>query len=426
MEAATVRDRSLIAWCAIGLLLGAAFVGGLAARRATWEVTKPIRFGDIQNGFYWAWISSGPQGYLNQYEKMANEQFDWGRWLDYAPLRLLLMNRWGTWVRRHYTQPIDAYEQKPWNPPYAFNEPVLDFNTVMDLLAAVCTYSSRLWIIRVRQRDKRLITPFTGVIPGLVAALTVWFNPAMLLSAYGWPTWDAWIVPMYLLAALLATLDWWFAAGLAIAVGAMFKGQQLTVAPVFILWALVLGQLGSAARWCAGLIAGIAVVASPWLFTYLPAKVLEHVRWTHGFNYDADVGYSRIIEYPAIFWVLGIIAATIAIPLIARRIAVKPRGESTKGCPPWKIIPASNWMWLLLGGFVIWPWFIPRNVSHLWLGAILSMAMVVAARRLRGHALACLVAGRSAGSLACSACLSSMAAMPGGIAESISVPSIGN
>jgi hypothetical protein len=314
---------------------------------------------------------------------------------------LLVMNRWGTWVRRHYGQPMDTYEQKPWNPAYAFNEPVLDFNTAMDILAAICAFFlTRLWVIRVRQRDKQAISQFTGVIPGLIAALTVWFNPAMIVSAYGWPTWDAWIIPMYLLTALLASLDWWFCAGLAIAVGAMFKGQQLTVAPVFLIWALMLGQLGSAARWCAGLITGMAVIASPWLFTYLPPDVLEQIRWTNRFNFDSDIGFRRIVEYPAIFWVLGIIAATTAIPLISRRIAARLRANSTHA---WKVIAATGWLWLVLAAAAIWPWFIPRNRPDLWLGIILSAALVAAAIFLRRKSEPFVVA--AAGGIACLLCI---------------------
>jgi hypothetical protein len=467
----------LVGWCAVSLLVGLSIVAGLAVRRAVWSITAPIRFGDIQNGFYWAMQSSGPQGYLNQYEKMANEEANWGPWLDYAPLRLLVMNRWGTWVRRNFHQPADYGQREQWSPEYAFNRPVLDFNTAMDALGAVCAFFlTRLWVIRTRQRKKPDDKPtqFTGVIPALVAALTLWFNPAMLLSAYGWPTWDAWIIPMYLLAALLASLDWWFCAGLAIALGAMFKGQQLTVAPVFILWALMLGQLGSAGRWCAGIIVGMGVIASPWLFTYLPPDIISLVRWTFPNSSDFG-GIPRIIDYPAIAWVIGVIAATALAPLLAerftrktalapwpaaierillilalvpgisfvlliflpeygppdrgRRVALEmallgiaialtiiaarlywKRREHPEKPVTWSIGDAlcSEMFGNILVGIIIfaaaiWPWFLERNRSDLWLGMLLSAVVAFAMVGLRRAARPFIAA--AAGGVACLLCI---------------------
>jgi hypothetical protein len=467
----------LVGWCAVSLLIGISIVAGLAVRRAVWSITAPIRFGDIQNGFYWAMQSSGPQGYLNQYEKMADERFDWGRWLDYAPLRLLVMDQWGSWVRRTFPMPTDYAQHEQWSPEYAFNRPVLEFNTLMDAVGAVCAFFlTRLWVIRTRERKKPIdkSSQFVGVIPGLIAALTLWFNPAMLLSAYGWPTWDAWIVPMYLLAALLASLDWWFCAGLAIALGAMFKGQQLTVAPVFILWALMLGQLGSASRWCAGLIAGMALIASPWLFTYLPPDMISLVRWTVPNSSDFGA-IPRIIDYPALYWVVGIIAATAIPPLLAERFTRKtaaapwpaaivrivqfpavilflgfallfsfpkygPAGRDSRfplemvllGIASTLTIISIRLSWnqrlhpekpatrsirdalcsevfgnILVGIIIfaaaVWPWFLDRNRSDLWLGVLLSAALAFAMVGLRRAARPFVAA--AAGGVACMLCI---------------------
>src|ERR1700721_323677 len=110
-------------WCAICLVVGFSFVAGLAVRRAVWDVTSPIRFGDIQNGFRWAMASSGPQGYLNQYDREDNEQPNWGIWLDYAPLRLLLMDQWGHWARPHSPRPMDIRQPSGWFPTNASSAP---------------------------------------------------------------------------------------------------------------------------------------------------------------------------------------------------------------------------------------------------------------------------------------------------------------
>ena len=80
--------------------------GGPALRRWVFEISDPIRWaGDDTRGSYWGLLASGPEGYLNQYDKMDPEvpewQDDlWTPWLDYGPLRLLVMRQWGAWQRR--------------------------------------------------------------------------------------------------------------------------------------------------------------------------------------------------------------------------------------------------------------------------------------------------------------------------------------
>ena len=57
----------------------------------------------------------------------------------------------------------------------------------------------------------------------------------MLVSAHAWPGWDSWVIPFFVYALLLVSLDWWFCAGVVLALGALCKGQQLLVAPLFML-----------------------------------------------------------------------------------------------------------------------------------------------------------------------------------------------
>src|SRR5271166_4702038 len=125
----------VIIWPLIVLVVGCALVEGLRLRHWVWETTAPIRFTpDIERGFYWGMQSSGPEGYLNQYEKMAIQSPDSDLWLDYAPLRLLVMKQWGSWVRSHYPQ------DQGWDPSFQFNQPVLRFNLLMDLIACLCAF----------------------------------------------------------------------------------------------------------------------------------------------------------------------------------------------------------------------------------------------------------------------------------------------
>ena len=98
--------------------------------------------------------------------------------------------------------------------------------------------------------------PYRSVMCALVAATMAWLNPGSLLDSFGWPQWDCWLPPFFLVAAILVTLDWWIAAGLLLGVGCMFKGQLLFVSPVLILCPLLAGWPGRFLRIVAGLAAG--------------------------------------------------------------------------------------------------------------------------------------------------------------------------
>src|SRR5205814_261851 len=90
--------------------------------------------------------------------------------------------------------------------------------------------------------------PPRSIVLGLVAALFFWFNLALISNAHMWPQWDSWLLPFLLWAFVAASAEWWFAAGLLIAVGAMFKAQILFGAPLLILWPLFRGKLSAIAR----------------------------------------------------------------------------------------------------------------------------------------------------------------------------------
>jgi len=183
----------------------------------------------------------------------------------------------------------------------------------------------------------------------------VWFNPAMILSAHGWPTWDMWIIPFYVYAMLFASLDWWFCAGVMIAIGAMFKGQQLFVAPVFILWPILLGRVGSALRWIAGLVFGLGVLASPWMVSYPP---------------DGNLLVPRVMDGPALKWVLTVTAAVVVVGGMRVWLWWYWRRPGI-GVAVWRErvgVLRGNWrVWLAIGGvalavlvgpvLILWPWF---------------------------------------------------------------------
>jgi hypothetical protein len=109
--------------------------------------------------------------------------------------------------------------------------------------------------------------PYRGPACGLVAATLVWLNPPMLIDGHVWPQWDVWLPAFFLLAALLASVDWWLCAGLVLGIGCMFKGQILFAAPVLLLAPLIAGWPGRFVCILSGLAAAAGVVVSPWLLS---------------------------------------------------------------------------------------------------------------------------------------------------------------
>jgi len=100
---------------------------------------------------------------------------------------------------------------------------------------------------------------------GAVAAMLIWFNPLLLLDSHAWPQWDVWILPFFIAAALMASLNWWMLAGALLGVGCMFKGQLLLGGPILILWPLFEGRLGAFARIVIGFLIGAEMITWPWI-----------------------------------------------------------------------------------------------------------------------------------------------------------------
>jgi hypothetical protein len=99
----------------------------------------------------------------------------------------------------------------------------------------------------------------------LLAALLIWFNPAILVDAHVWPQWDVWLLPFFLLAILAASLERWFVAGALLAFGAMFKGQLVMVAPLLLFWPLFAAQWGALLRVITGAGFSLAMITCCWL-----------------------------------------------------------------------------------------------------------------------------------------------------------------
>ncbi len=262
----------------LALMLGLMLAAGVKIRDRTWHESRHLRFQrDLVNGFYWgtqtlkeaqrhaAGEVSWPafwRGYTGLYDRVKRNAYAGQYQLDYPPLRLLVMSLWTKEVRRNYPGVDEAH------PGYV--RPLLNLNLLAEALSALATFLLvRYWVGRAPPSESRLLRELPaesrGTVCGLAAASAVWLEPSMILDAHGWPQWDVWILPFYFFAALAASKKQWFQTGALLAVGAMFKGQLLIVAPFFFLWPLCQREWKSFGRILAGFLTAAALVVSPWL-----------------------------------------------------------------------------------------------------------------------------------------------------------------
>jgi len=235
--------------------------------------------------------------------------------------------------------------------------------------------------------------PYRSVMCALVAATMAWLNPGSMLDSFGWPQWDSWLPPFFLVAAILVTLDWWIAAGLLLGVGCMFKGQLLFVSPVLVLCPLLAGWPGRCLRIVAGMAAGAGLVVWPWLVTNMAA-----MRWIFiavmvaGFFCAASslrgllrqqfaelaragrVRWRRFVERwspalaNALLWMAALVLG--ALLYILLRLFLNHWTPS----PP-----------VLLGlSVAIVPWFLPRRLIPGWLLLVFASALWLVAFDLGG------------------------------------------
>src|SRR5262249_18889662 len=141
-RATALRSRQLLLAFSIVALLAI----GVLLREYTWHQTTHLRFQrDIVNGFYWgtqtlaeghalspkARSDSWPvliRGYLALYDQVEEDAFENNYYLDYPPLRLLVMSVWAREVRAKFPGAEDG------TPEYV--EPLLTVNTICELVTA--------------------------------------------------------------------------------------------------------------------------------------------------------------------------------------------------------------------------------------------------------------------------------------------------
>jgi hypothetical protein len=276
------------------------------------------------------------------------------------------------------------------------------------MFAAVCAFFlTRLWVIRGSAGE--IHGPFHGTWQGVVAALMIWFSADIIISAHAWFQWDSWAVPWYLCACLLASLDWWLAAGIALTIGIMFKGQMLSIAPIFIIWPLVQGRVGAALRWICGVMVATAVITSGWLLTYIPAAQLQTLRDTQSgmevSQYPIDLfAVHRVFDVPAAIWIVEMLVVAAAIPWALRTL--RPALPATEETFHKKLL-YSRWTWMsaaamVILGAVYWPWLLAQNRSGWYLGLLAGAAVAASVLFLRRRSQRYVLAGIAAGGmLAC-------------------------
>ena len=277
----SARGREIGLRIFAALFIFTLFVGGVQLRRWTGQNTRHVRYQhDIVNAFYWgqetlkearrlspndasanSWTGLF-RGYLGLYDRVKEDAYNDDYGLDYPPLRLLTMAVWSKEVR-------DGF---PWvdNEHPKLVNPLLKINLVCELVsAAAIFFLVRLCVQRSVHAHSTwptwLSREHRASICGLAAASGAWLEPSMILDAHGWPQWDAWILPFYLFAALVALKNRWFWCGCLLALGAMFKGQLLFVVPLFVLWPLCQKRWVSALHMLTGFTGTAALIVSPWL-----------------------------------------------------------------------------------------------------------------------------------------------------------------
>ena len=313
-----VRIASIVGW--IGLVVIVAWAG-VAGRAWAWSATAPIRFrGDVANALRVGHsvnddalrlATSRPTtrpdaappwrdliaAYLARYDRSydaaeqavvaeerakhrpasdddspADRRFD----IDYPPGRLAIATAWA-----HHERAIGAPTPREYRDELV--APLLRANMATEALFAIGTLALVRRVLRDANRSRARATWLATL-----AAALAWLNPAVIVDAHAWPQWDAWVLPFVTWAAYAAACGRWASVGALLAVGAMFKGQLLIVAPMFLAWPIALGDGRATLRLLAGFALTAAAIASPWLLASVEAR-----RWTIGVAIAAILALAR-------------------------------------------------------------------------------------------------------------------------------------
>jgi hypothetical protein len=402
---------ALLAHAAALAVALAAWHYGLELRRWAWEQTKDIHAQlTVNNALSWGQYAN-EQGYLKVYDKLVETYGQEGEYvgpgqfsLDYPPLRLLVASWWADWAGEHFgTAPPPQPRRRametgrppqaairitraavPWKPEYAFNRPMLLLNTSCEAVSAIALFLLvRYWVRRCDLPPESMSPgpaprpgPCRGLGSGLLAALLLWFSPALIWSAHCYPQWDVWLLPAFLLGVYFTLRNWWLVAGLGIGIAGMAKGQVFLVAPLLLLWPLFSLRLGAVVRLMVGVTLGVGLVASPWLLCCVP-----HLGWTQCLLLAAFPALAAgLLASRRVWWAAGLAG------LLALAVLLWPAWETL--LPGWlsnplrlagePASPGMQWVELVcVGALALTPLVLLRN-GKWWSLVVRIVAVVVA------------------------------------------------
>ncbi|HEY0007640.1 MAG TPA: hypothetical protein VGB55_02855 [Tepidisphaeraceae bacterium] len=319
--------RSMTLWAILGLILLTSVWGSYRFSQWTYKVTEPIHFPDIKRGWTWGSytfynIQDKDRSFLDTYDDVGIQSRRAGNWIDYSPLRLAVVTGWVAW-NHHNGYPYQWRQLSDWrNSNYTFHAPFLNFNFAMEVLAAAGAFMLVRRVVRVAHAARGgVLEPITGAPAATAAAVLLLFNPAMAVSAHGWPSGDMWVVTPFLWAVYLAFVNRWFAAGVVVAIGALLKGQQLFMLPVLLLWPMFQGRFWPPLYFLCGFVGFFGLSTIGWTLTYVDAAHMRH------------------LSIPAISYVLSVILGIVGM-WWGYRFLIRRYGETRR-----------NW-WLIHGGSV--------------------------------------------------------------------------
>jgi hypothetical protein len=225
--------------------------------------------------------------------------------------------------------------------------------------------------------------------------LLFWLNPAVLWNDHAWPQRDVWLVPFFLFAALFASMNRWLLCGAMLAIGTLFKGQILLVAPMFILWPLFMRRWLDATLAAGGLILTLALCSLPWLThgsiawiqiglafgshkfhvlsghytSNLPALLAHYLHW----DYATPLLQSPLLITPPLLLKIAYFLSLIACSFAAAR-------QAGKNNPRFLIALVAPWVFFFL--------LLPQmNCRYLFWGAALTALLPGASYLLTGFGL---------------------------------------
>lgn len=219
--------------------------------------------------------------------------------IDSPPLRLMVQ---AAWVDAARSQRADL---KTWDSRPETLRPLLRWHALIEVLGAVgVMWLAWLWHRRARPHAWH---GYSSAVAAAAGAL-FWLNPALILNAHGWPSWEAWLVAAFVWSVLLTSLGCWQAAGWVIGAGAMMHGLAWLAAPVIPLALLLAGRPSAALRYAVGAILAAALCAAPWLLSY-PLTAGEWERAAAGAAQIRDAT-SPVFNAAALIWAVTLVLGT--------------------------------------------------------------------------------------------------------------------